>query len=119
MKRATIVTAFLVAAGLISASRAEASCQSICVRLFRACLADFPEDACQAELGDCLDGCAGGGSVFSKSALKDEGPRPRAEPRGLEQACVTEDEESTPLRALLALVPGTGDRGDVRASQAR
>ena len=120
MKRATIVPALLiVVAGLLSSSIAEASCENICVRMLRACLAsEWPADDCWAEHVECLNAC-NGGDISGKLALKDEDPQSRVASRGAAQSCVIERGESAAPRALLALLPGPRERTDVRASQAR
>ena len=119
MKRATVVSALLIAvACLFSSSTAQASCQNICVRALKNCLdSGWPADDCYAEHADCLTACGGGGSISGKLALKDEG---REHGRRQAQSCVTERGERTARRAPLARVTEPKDRGRTqRASQSR
>lgn len=60
------VTATL-AIGMLTAGTAQASCQSICVRLYYACLASGGTQAqCMAEKNECFQECTGGRGASSK-----------------------------------------------------
>lgn len=93
MKRATIVSALLIAvAAVFTPSIAEASCHNICVRAYRGCLAiGNPPEGCLDELAACTHACGGGTTLTAELVLKDEA---RA------QSCVIEQEAAATSEVL-------------------
>lgn len=66
-------SALALAIGLFAALPAQASCQSICVRLYNICLASGESSAaCEAERAACFADCGsgGGGKALSLQAQK-------------------------------------------------
>lgn len=70
MKSKSMVLSYALAAGigLFAALPAQASCQSICVRLYNICLASGETPAaCEAERAACFADCGSGGGAKALS----------------------------------------------------